>query len=177
MFKINGKYTTAKVMIDQLEPSCVAQVTSFVNHPAFTNSVAIMPDAHTGKGSCIGFTMPMTDKIIPQIVGVDVGCGMLAINIGISLPLSLEILDHRIRKEVPFGMETHDRAILNVEKDFPWRDVNTLAHNFSLAYNQKFETNIYPNQKYDFNWFQSKMNQIGASPSRVLKSIGTLGGG
>lgn len=177
MFEINGKYTTAKVMIDGVEESCIAQITGFVNHPAFTNPVAIMPDTHAGKGSVIGFTMPMTDKVIANVIGVDIGCGMLAINIGNSLPLSLKLIDHRIRKEVPFGMEIFDRSIVNVEKDFPWRDVNTLAHNFSLAYNQKFGTNIYPNQKFDFNWLQSKMNQIGASPSRVLKSIGTLGGG
>lgn len=177
MFEISGNYTKAKVMIDDLEESCVAQITKFTNHPAFINPVAIMPDAHTGKGSCIGFSMSLMDKVIPQIVGVDVGCGMLAINIGKTLSLSLEQLDHKIRQSVPFGMNTHDKSVLNVEREFPWRDANTLAHNFSLAYNNNFGTNFYPKQKYDFSWFQSKLNQIGASPSRVLKSIGTLGGG
>jgi RNA-splicing ligase RtcB len=74
VFTIDGKHTTAKVMIDDVEPSCVAQITHFVNHPAFTNSVAIMPDCHYGNGSCIGFTMEMADKIIPNIVGSDIGC-------------------------------------------------------------------------------------------------------
>lgn len=50
MFEIKGKYTTAKVMIDELEESCVGQITSFVNHPAFTNPISIMVDAHAGKG-------------------------------------------------------------------------------------------------------------------------------
>ena len=177
MFQVNGKYTSAKFMIDGVEPSCISQVTQMTNHPAFTNPIVIMPDCHTGKGSCIGFTMPMTNKVIPQIVGVDISCGMLAINIGRNLPLTLEVLDHKIRQVVPFGFETHEKSLINVEKDFPWRDVNSIAHNFSLAYNEKFGTNFYPNQKYDFRWFETKLNQIGASPSRVLKSICTLGGG
>jgi RNA-splicing ligase RtcB len=74
MFEIKGKYTTAKVMIDNVEESCVSQITHFVNHPAFTNPVAIMPDTHAGKGSVIGFTMKLTDKIIPNVIGVDIGC-------------------------------------------------------------------------------------------------------
>jgi tRNA-splicing ligase RtcB len=74
MIEYPGKYTTAKVMIDQIEQSCAAQITNFVNHPAFTNPIAIMPDTHAGKGSVIGFTMPMTDKTIPNVVGVDIGC-------------------------------------------------------------------------------------------------------
>lgn len=177
MFEISGKYTKAKVMIDELEASCIAQITKLCNHPAFTNPIAIMSDAHAGKGSCIGFTMELTEKVIPQVVSVDIGCGMLGINIGKTFPLTLEKADKKIRQVVPFGFDTHEKSIINVEKDFPWRDVNTLAHNFSLAYNKKFGTNFYPKQKYDYRWFESKLDQIGASPSRVLKSFGTLGGG
>ena len=176
MFEISGKYTKAKVMIDDVEESCVAQITKFTNHPAFTNPIAIMPDTHAGKGSCIGFSMELTDKVIPNVIGVDIGCAVLSINIGKSLPISLEQLDHKIRQHVPFGFDVHDKSILNIEKDFPWHEVNTNAHNFSLAYNEKFGTNFY-NEKFDFNWFISKLNKIGATPSRVLKSIGTLGGG
>ena len=76
MFEVTGKYTTAKVMIDDVEESCVAQINHFVNHPAFTNPIAIMPDTHAGKGSVIGFTMPMSNRLIPNVVGVDIGCGM-----------------------------------------------------------------------------------------------------
>ena len=47
MFEVTGKYTTAKVMIDDVEESCVAQINHFVNHPAFTNPIAIMPGIHT----------------------------------------------------------------------------------------------------------------------------------
>jgi tRNA-splicing ligase RtcB (3'-phosphate/5'-hydroxy nucleic acid ligase) len=74
MITMTGKYTNAKVMIDEVEESCVAQITKFINNPAFTAPVAIMPDCHAGKGSVVGFTMPMTDKVIPNTIGVDIGC-------------------------------------------------------------------------------------------------------
>lgn len=70
MIEIPGKYTTAKIMIDEIESTCMAQIIKMVNHPAFTKPVVIQPDTHAGKGSVIGFTMPITDKIIPDVVGV-----------------------------------------------------------------------------------------------------------
>ena len=62
MFEIKGKYTTAKVYAENVEGECISQIYSFVNHPAFTGPVAIMPDTHSGKGSVIGFTMPFRNS-------------------------------------------------------------------------------------------------------------------
>ncbi|MFW6122531.1 MAG: RtcB family protein [Petrotogales bacterium] len=177
MFEIRGKYTTAKVMIDDVEEQCVAQITSMVNHPAFTNPMSIMPDTHSGKGSVIGLSMPLGDKIIPNIIGADISCGMLAINIGKSIPMKLSEIDHKIRKAIPFGFNVHNNPILNMEKDFPWKEVDVEAHKFSLAYNQKFGTNIYHEEKYNFNWFEKKCKTIHADLGRIIKSIGTFGGG
>jgi len=178
MFEIKGKYTNAKIMIDDVEESCVAQIYGFVNHPAFTNPIAIMPDTHAGKGSVIGFTMPMTDKVIANVVGVDIGCGMTALNIGDELNISLEELDHKIRQRVPFGFDVHEQSSRDKfnMKNFPWHDVKTLAHNFSIAYNEKFGTNHYFDG-YDMDWFEKKCKTIGSDLGRVIKSIGTLGGG
>jgi tRNA-splicing ligase RtcB len=177
MFTINGKFTTAKVMIDDVEETCVSQITQLVNHSAFTNPIAIMVDCHAGKSSPIGFTMPMTSKIIPAVVSVDIGCGMLAINIGKSIPLPLEEIDLKIRQKVPFGMNFNDKSVINMERDFPWKDVNTLAHKFSLSYNEKFRTNMYPSFKYDFDWFEKMCKRVGANLGRIIKSINSLGSG
>lgn len=57
MIELPGKYTTAYIMTDDIEGECVSQIYGFINHPAFTNHVAIMPDTHAGKGSVIGFTV------------------------------------------------------------------------------------------------------------------------
>jgi len=74
MIEVNGKYTNAKIMIDQVDEGCMGQIIQMINHEAFTNPVRIMPDTHQGAGSVIGFTMPMGDKLIPNVVGVDLGC-------------------------------------------------------------------------------------------------------
>ena len=57
MIEYNGKYTNAKVMIDDIENTCAGQIVEFINNESFTNPVAIMPDTHAGKGAVIGFTM------------------------------------------------------------------------------------------------------------------------
>lgn len=177
MFEINGKYTSAKVMIDDVEQSCIGQITQFVNHPVFTNPVSIMPDTHSGKGSVIGFTMELPpDKIIANIVGVDINCGMLAINIGKNLSLSLEDIDKMIRNKVPFGQNTHERPLLNFEKEFPWKMVNVNKDKFVNAFNKKYGFCGY-NVNYNMDWFLKKCESTGSDVKRIINSIGTLGGG
>ncbi len=92
MLEYQGEYGKAKVMIDTIDESTVSQIYEFLNHELFVNHIAIMPDCHYGKGAVIGFTMEMTDKIIPNIVGVDIGCGMLSDNVGKNLFAENEIL-------------------------------------------------------------------------------------
>lgn len=70
MFEIKGKYTKARVMTDNIDKETTSQIVNIVNHPAFTNDISIMPDTHAGAGSVIGFTMPMSDKIVPNTIGV-----------------------------------------------------------------------------------------------------------
>ena len=101
MNTIKGKYTNALLTIDTLEEECVNQVYRMINHVAFDKPVAIMIDGHAGKGSCIGFTMPLSTKVIPQIVGVDLGCGVLCVNIGSKLNITLQKLDEEIRVNIP----------------------------------------------------------------------------
>ena len=176
MFEIKGKYTTAKVMIDDVEPECIAQITGFVNHPAFTNPVVIQPDTHTGKSSCVGFTMPMTDKIIPNVIGVDVGCGTESINVGTEIPISLSELDKRIREKVPFGHAVNDKAVIHFKNDFPWAETNELARKFAIAYADKFgKTLSLPG--YTPEWFEKKCKEIKDSQKRIIEAIGSLGGG
>ncbi len=177
MFPITGKYTTADVMIDTVEESCIAQINHFVNHPSFTNHVAIMPDTHAGKGSVIGFTMPLSSTVIPNVIGVDIGCGMLSLNIGKDLALSLEQIDHKIRQRVPFGMSVHDKSVIHMEREFPWHQATVLAQKFALAYRERFGVILNP-PKYDMSWFMAKCDAIRAGGTRrFINSLGTLGGG
>lgn len=180
MYTIEGKYTSALITIDTLDEATVGQITSFVNHPAFTAPVAIMPDAHYGSGSCIGFTMPLTEKLIPAVIGVDIGCGVLGVNLGKELPVSLSDLDARIREKVPMGMAVHSRGIIHMKKEFPWKKVQDLAHKFILAHGRKFPPKEGPLDievpTYDMDWFENKCKAIGGDITRMINSLGTLGG-
>jgi RNA-splicing ligase RtcB len=178
MFEVRGKYTTAKIMIDGLDDETMRQIHGFINNPAFTNPVAIMPDAHAGKSSVVGFTMLLGSKLIPNTIGVDIGCGILSLNIGKTLPKTLADIDTVIRAKVPFGFNTHERPIINMEKDFPWGDTFKKARDFALAFQNKFETELKP-PFYDMDWFLKKCADINHRDSvhRMICSLGSLGGG
>ena len=83
MTQIVGKFNTAICYTDTLEPTAYAQIESVCNEEAFANSkIRIMPDVHAGKGCTIGTTMTIVDKVVPNMVGVDIGCGMYTVNLG-----------------------------------------------------------------------------------------------
>jgi len=179
MIVFKGKYTTAKVMIDEIDETCATQITEFINHPAFTNPVAIMPDTHAGAGSVIGFTMMLADKVIPATIGVDIGCGMLSFPLGYEKSwwiYELEGLDKAIREAIPFGFEVNEKITYSMEKDFPWMHVSRENQIFCLAFNKMFNADMEPTA-YNYEWFEKKCGQIGANLNRAIASIGTLGGG
>ncbi len=83
MFEIQGKYATAICYASVVEPEAIAQVLRMCNHEFTAGSrIRIMPDVHAGKGCTIGTTMTITDKAVPNVVGVDIGCGMYTVELG-----------------------------------------------------------------------------------------------
>ena len=97
-----------KIFTDDVEQEAVNQINELLDQEAFKDSkIRIMPDVHAGKGCVIGFTGNLGDKVIPNIVGVDIGCGMLCVELG-NIDLDLERLDKIIREYVPSGFEVHD---------------------------------------------------------------------
>ncbi len=99
MIEIIGKYNTARCFTDALEDSAREQIQAVCDMEAFASSnIRIMPDVHAGKGCTIGTTMTITDKIVPAMVGVDIGCGMHTVYLG-KIDIDFERLDavaHRI---------------------------------------------------------------------------------
>lgn len=100
-----------KIFTQNIEPEAVDQINTLIAQPAFSDcKVRIMPDVHAGKGCVIGFTADLGDKVIPNIVGVDIGCGMLTCYIGDD-PIDLEALDRVIREKIPSGRNVHEGRI------------------------------------------------------------------
>lgn len=103
-----------KIFTDSIEPEALNQIYTLIKQPAFADcKVRIMPDVHAGKGCVIGFTADLGDKVIPNIVGLDVGCGMLCCEIG-KTDIDYEKLDSVIREHIPAG-----RAVRDEEINFP----------------------------------------------------------
>ena len=107
---IKGQYNTATVMIDDIDRSTYSQIQEFTNHEAFFGKpIVVMPDCHAGSGCCIGFTQPLGDKIVPNVVGVDIGCGVQSCRFPIK-ELDLESLDQFIRQNIPHGFSVGQRG-------------------------------------------------------------------
>lgn len=100
---IQGAYTSAIVYTDLVEQEALEQIRFLCDQPIADGSrVRIMPDVHAGSGCTIGTTMTVGDKIMPSLVGVDIGCGMLTVGIG-KQHLPLEELDKLIYRCIPSG--------------------------------------------------------------------------
>jgi RNA-splicing ligase RtcB len=112
MLEYIGKYNKCKILIDNVEENVVTQMYSMMNNPAFNDSnIVVMPDCHIGSGVVVGFTMSMNDYIVPSVVGVDIGCGISAYNLG-KVKEKCEKLDNFIKSNIPSGSEIREKSIV-----------------------------------------------------------------
>ncbi len=126
MIILKGKYNIAKIMLPDewiweeyngerikghykyLDDATKDQIQAFLNHPAFKGeSIIIMPDTHYGKGSCVGFTFKLNGYVIPNIVGVDIGCGILSTKYSTNSIDDLHKFDEFIKTNIPSGFNIH----------------------------------------------------------------------
>ena len=141
-----------KIFTSNIEDKAREQIDLLLEQEPFKDcKIRIMPDVHAGAGCVIGFTGNLGDKVIPNIVGVDIGCGMLCVELG-NIDLDLEKLDKVIREYVPSGMNVH-------------KEISYIIPNFSYFINENNLKKIkcYKELKNKDNWLE--------------KSMGTLGGG
>ena len=102
-----------KVYAKTIEDEALEQINTLLSQDAFKDcKVRIMPDVHAGKGCVIGFTADLGNKVIPNIVGVDIGCGMLTVKLG-NIDIDLKKLDEFIHENIPSG-----RNVSNIISDF-----------------------------------------------------------
>lgn len=120
MFELNGKYTKATIFAETVDNEAISQILGICNEEfAKESKIVIMPDVHAGKGCTIGTTMTVADKVVPNLVGVDIGCGVYCVKLK-EKEIDFELLDKTIRSYVPSGMEIREkehRFSSNVEFD------------------------------------------------------------
>ena len=116
---INGSYTDAVVYGNIIEECAVSQIRDLCSHPAFENaSVRIMPDCHAGKGCVIGFTSVSDNHaVVPNVVGVDIGCGILSTVFNVNSEIDYMALDKFIRSEIPSSVNIRSSVHESVSAD------------------------------------------------------------
>ena len=125
-----------KIFTSNIEQEALDQINTLLEQPAFADcKVRIMPDVHAGAGCVIGFTADLGDKVIPNIVGVDIGCGMLTVALG-NIDIDYEKLDAAIRKRVPSGRNVHDGRLVKFD------DILNLKCYRELKDTRRFERSI-----------------------------------
>jgi len=103
MIKVTGKHNTALCFTDDVDEKAYQQIKTLCDQVEFEDcKIRIMPDVHAGMGCTIGTTMTITDKIVPAMVGVDIGCGIETIKLS-NRKIDYTTLDNLIRKEIPSG--------------------------------------------------------------------------
>lgn len=146
-----------KIFTDNIEENALEQIKTLLSIDVFSDKkIRIMPDVHAGAGCVIGFTGNLGDKVIPNIVGVDIGCGMRILNLGKIEDFDFHAFNEHIRSKVPSGMIVREdkfgfKPLVNEEMDI-YREAKMLVT----------ELRCYRELKYS---------------DRINKSIGSLGGG
>ncbi len=158
MLLIEGKYNTAKVFTDIIEEGAASQIQTLCNQEFVKGSkIRIMPDVHAGVGCTIGTTMIIKDKVVPNLVGVDIGCGMETILIK-NKQLDLQKLDELIYQRIPSGFSirrtphhynekidlTKLRCLKAINLDRAQKSIGTLGGgNHFIEVNKDDEGNLY----------------------------------
>lgn len=108
MKEVTGTYNTAKVFTDVVEEGAITQIQTLCDQEFVSSSkIRIMPDVHAGAGCTIGTTMTITDKVVPNLVGVDIGCGMETICVS-NKHVELQKLDKLIYEKIPSGFNVRN---------------------------------------------------------------------
>ncbi len=118
MLTIKGKYNEAICYTEQVDDATIGQIMTLCNLEFLKNSkIRIMPDTHAGTGCVIGTTMTLQDKVVPNLVGVDIGCGLHVVKLKKNIKLDFDKLDKTIRNRIPNGSGTHDLPVASFNLD------------------------------------------------------------
>jgi tRNA-splicing ligase RtcB (3'-phosphate/5'-hydroxy nucleic acid ligase) len=162
MVEFKGKYGDAIVYNDEVEQTAISQIYALLSSEVSIDShTRIMPDVHAGAGCVIGYTAKLGPRVVPNLIGVDIGCGILSVRLGHKSEIGqdFQALDTAIRNEIPSGHGVRGYNFRDLERVYNFRVKSKQSYG-SFEYSVE---SICKTQKQDF--------------ARVMKSLGTLGGG
>jgi len=163
-YKITGTHATAIVYASSEAANCDEQIKDICDKEYLAHEkIRIMPDCHYGFSVCIGFTCTMhSDWAVPNYIGVDIGCGVLAHPVGFQENIDFKGFDNHIRKNIPCGQNIHRKPI-NYER---YQEVYANMTNTPLS-------NFFD----ELNQLTNKQKIVFRAERIIEQSIGTLGGG
>ncbi|MCD8337507.1 MAG: RtcB family protein [Lachnospiraceae bacterium] len=127
MKTVDGKYASAKILTDHVEDYALAQVKLICDQKGAKGSVIrLMPDVHPGKVGPIGLTMTVNDTVLPNIVGIDIGCGITIAKLK-QRKLEYQKLDTVIRERIPSGFRIRSKPHRFTES-FPFEELKCYRH-------------------------------------------------
>lgn len=138
MFEVKGKYNSAKIFTDVVEQEAIAQIILLCNQEFVQGSkIRLMPDIHVGAGCTVGTTMTIKDKIVPNLVGVDIGCGMETVKLK-EKHIELQKLDKLIYDKIPsgFGIRKNKHKFFDevpLENLYCYEEINPIKAERSLG--------------------------------------------
>ncbi|MBD5113872.1 MAG: RtcB family protein [Ruminococcaceae bacterium] len=138
MIELKGKYNEAKIFTDTVDETSITQVMLLLNQEFTSGSkIRLMPDIHAGAGCTIGTTMTVIDKTVPNLVGVDIGCGMETVRIR-EKHIELQKLDKLIYEKIPSGFNIREKAHryindIELEELYCYKEINPLRAEKSLG--------------------------------------------
>lgn len=157
-----GDFGKAIVYTDEIEDEAIAQIILLLNQPMAENTnIRIMPDVHSGAGCVIGYTAELNDKVVPNLIGVDINCGVAGWKIGTlsKIGKNFDKLDEIIKNKIPSGRN------VNEEIDLAWIEDIYNQMGASIPFNTYLRD------------VKSVCEKTGQDYNYVLRSLGTLGGG
>lgn len=165
-----------------IDHDTIKQLKNLINHPS-VDHVRIMPDCHIGPGCCVGFTSIISDKLVPNFIGGDIGCGILTYKLSEDMKTKkLEKLEARIRQAIPLGNGKeyiHKEPIVE-EKDLEelFRDCSKEADSYvqNIKRLQGIDISEYK-PEYSQKWLDQMSKKVNTNHYYDLQCLGTLGGG
>ena len=138
MLEVNGKYNSAKIFTDVVDEASITQVIQLCSQSFAQGSrIRMMPDIHAGMGCTVGTTMTITDKVVPNLVGVDIGCGMETVRLR-ETHLEPQKLDKLIYEKIPSGFSIREKTHryfeqIDLTKLYCFQEINHLRAEKSLG--------------------------------------------
>lgn len=173
MIELKGRYNkNCKIFIDNVEDEALSLIYGILDSKEHTDvKIRIMPDTHAGKGIVIGFTQPLSKSVNPSHVGCDIGCSITTCITNKTVNSDeFEIIEHRIKKEIPMGFNINDKRVFDMKVFLKFmRSEYSKARSTAPEYINDVEIS----EKF----FTDMLKRIGMEEGMFYKSLSSIGGG